>query len=103
MFGEATVEAVDEMLSRSGNVLELQTASPCVVSVTNVLSTASGYTAKFSASCGPDNKLAQIDIPLFDHVENLEEIVVVVETSATSKRFGISRQCDAPIFRLDKQ
>lgn len=102
-FGDAAGEAIDEMLSQSGNVLMLQTASPCAVTVAEVLSTDAGYTAKFSASCGADNKLAQIDVPLFDNVDKLDEVVVVVETSATSKRFGISRQCDAPIFRLDSQ
>lgn len=55
----------------------------------------------FSANCGQGNKLSQIDVALFDHLPDLEKAVVVVTTAATTKRFGINRQCDKPISRLN--
>ncbi len=67
----------------------------------SIFPTAEGREVNFEASCGLDNKIGQINVVLFDQLEALEEVVVSVTTPATSKRFGISRQCDGPIFRLD--
>jgi hypothetical protein len=83
------------------NTFALQTETPCEVRVESISPTAEGLEANFKASCGLDNKIGQIDVVLFDHLEALEEVVVSVTTPATSKRFGISRQCDGPIFRLE--
>jgi hypothetical protein len=69
--------------------------------VESISPTGEGREVNFAASCGLDNKIGQIDVVLFDHLEAIEEVVVSVATPATSKRFGISRQCDGPIFRLD--
>ena len=42
------------------------------------------------------------DVTIFESAAEIEEIEVTINTSATSKRFAISRQCKAAIFRLDK-
>jgi len=90
-----------QILGDARNTFALQTDTPCEVKVERISPTAEGREVNFEASCGPDNKIGQIDIALFDHLAALEEVVVTVTTPATSKRFAISRQCDGPIFRLD--
>jgi hypothetical protein len=89
------------ILGDANNTFSLQTASPCEVTVMSISPTVEGREVIFEASCGPNNKIGQINVVLFDHLEAIEEVVVSVTTPATSKRFGISRQCDGPIFRLD--
>ncbi len=92
---------VSLILGDPNNSFSLRTASPCEVAVESISPTSDGIDVDFVADCGPDNKIGQIDVALFDHITALEEVVVSITTSATSKRFGISRQCDSPIFRLD--
>jgi len=92
---------VSVILGDAGNTFALQTDTPCEVTVESISATADGIASIFEANCGADNKIGQIDIALFDHLEALEEVVVSVTTPATSKRFAISRQCNGPIFRLD--
>jgi len=101
VFREIADADVSLILGNPGNTFSLQAEIPCEVGVESISPTAEGLEANFEASCGLDNKIGQIDVVLFDHLEALEEVVVSVTTPATSKRFGISRQCDGPIFRLD--
>jgi len=89
------------ILGDARNTFSLQSEVPCELLVESISPTMEGLEANFEAKCGPGNKIGQIDVALFDHMSALEEIVVSVTTPATSKRFGISRQCDGPIFRLD--
>jgi len=90
-----------QILGEARNTFSLQTETPCEVTVETTSPTVEGLNVNFAASCGLDNKIGQIDVVLFDHLEAIKEVVVSVTTPATSKRFGISRQCDGPIFRLD--
>jgi hypothetical protein len=92
---------VEAILADPNKTFSLQTEVPCEVTVEGISPTSEGVDVEFVANCGPDNKIGQIDVALFDHVAALEEVVVSITTSATNKRFGISRQCDSPIFRLD--
>lgn len=48
-----------------------------------------------------EDRLRQIDVSILDEFPELEEIEVTMTTTATQKRFAISRQCEMPIFRLD--
>lgn len=100
-FGDETEANIRLLLGDPDNIFTLQTESACDVSVTGVSSSGYGLATKLFASCGSDNKLEQINVALFDHMAALEEVVVSVTTPATNKRFGISRLCDGPIFRLD--
>jgi hypothetical protein len=50
-----------------------------------------------------DDRLRQIDVSIFDQFPDLDEVEVSMSTHVTQKRFAISRQCDRPIFRLDRQ
>jgi hypothetical protein len=98
---ELSDASINRIFGNAKNTFAVQSASPCEVTVASTSPTADGLETIFTASCGPDNKIGQIDVALFDHLDALEEVVVSVTTPATSKRFGISRQCDGPIFRLD--
>ena len=100
-FDDETEASIRILLGDSDKIFTLQTETPCAVSVTGVSSSGEGLEMKMTASCGPDNKLGQISVALFEHMPTLEEVVVSVTTPATTKRFGINRQCDGPIFRLD--
>lgn len=100
-FGEATESDIESLLSDAETTFALQSEQPCEVSVVRVVANVDGLEATFAASCGADNKIGKIDVSLFDTLSHLEEVVTSITTSATSKRFEISRQCDSPIFRLD--
>ena len=101
VFGDMAVADIEALLANAGRTYTLQSEEPCTISVTDVISTSSNFKAAYAASCGPDNKLGRINVRLFDHLSELEEVVTSVATPATSKRFAINRRCDAPIFRLD--
>ncbi len=100
-FGDETEANTRLLLDDPDKIFALQTEMSCAVSVTGLSSSGEGLETKLAASCGPDNRLRQINVALFEHMPALEEVVVSVTTPATTKRFGISRQCDGPIFRLD--
>ena len=100
-FGEETEPNLTSLLGDANNIFALETERPCAVSVTSIAVDGDSVEAQFAASCGADNKLRRVNVSLFENVGNLEEVVTSVTTSATSKRFAISRQCDRPIFRLD--
>ena len=99
--GELSDFEVSSILGDPGSTFTLNTEVPCDVAIESISPTVEGVDVMFEADCGPDNKIGQIDVALFDHITALEEVVVTITTPATSKRFGISRQCDKPIFRLD--
>ena len=80
----------------------LQSEHSCSESTLSPGFNPSGLRITATADCGADNKLEQVDVTLFDTLPELDEIEVTVTTPATAKRFAISRQCDHPLFRLDK-
>lgn len=92
---------VDALFADAGNIFTVQSESECAVAVTASDRVSDAIGAHFEAHCGSDNKLGTIDITLFDHLAELDELEASVTTSATAKHFAISRQCDAPIFRLE--
>lgn len=100
-FGEMRESDLIALLGVAENTFALQTERPCAVSVTYSAANAVGLEVEYSASCGADNKFGKINVSLFEHLKQLEEVETSVTTPATSKRFAISRQCDSPIFRLD--
>jgi hypothetical protein len=101
--GKLSIPNFDDsgMLGDPNKAFSLQTEVPCELEVASISAAGEGIDVTYLANCGPDNQVGQIDVMLFDHIAALEEVVVSITTSATSKRFGISRQCDGPIFRLD--
>jgi hypothetical protein len=101
-LGDSTAEEVESILSSAGNSFTLQTEHPCTVAVTTIATSAGGVNASYTASCGADNKLGKINASLFDSFDQLDEVVTSMTTAVTSKRFAISRQCDSPIFKLDR-
>ncbi len=62
---------------------------------------AESVTAVYTAQCGSDNHLRQLNVVLFDQVAEIDEVVVVMTTPATSKQFVINRRCDKAVFRID--
>lgn len=92
---------IDALFGDAGNFFAVQSESDCEVTVTASNSVSDTMSAEFEAHCGADNKLGKIDITLFEHLAELDELEASVTTSATAKHFAISRQCDAPIFRLE--
>jgi len=100
-FGEIDESDLRSLLSDSTSIFTLESEEPCAVSVTSIGVSATGLEADFAAGCGADNKLGRINVSLFENIGGVQEVVTSVTTSATSKRFAISRQCDNPIFRLE--
>lgn len=82
-------------------IFGLQTEIECTTVDVAVDSSSGGLVAKFESRCGEGNRLRQLDVSIFDQIPALEEIEVMMTTPVTQKRFVISRQCSAPIFRLD--
>ncbi len=98
---DTTLSGIETLLASTEKTFSLQSQVPCDISVTNLNWVNDILDVRYAASCGADNKIGKIDVTLFDHIDGLEEVVTSVTTPATAKRFGISRQCDAPIFRVD--
>tara|TARA_R110002096_G_scaffold6206_10_gene28602 strand:+ start:13405 stop:13911 length:507 start_codon:yes stop_codon:yes gene_type:complete len=92
---------IDALLADAGNFFTVQSDSECLISVAASNALSDPIAAMFEAHCGADNKLGRIDITLFDRLADLDELEASVTTTATAKHFAISRQCDAPIFRLE--
>lgn len=92
---------IDQLLMNPVNVYTLQTTSPCREAVARVDHEADQLNASYTAECGAENKLEQVDVVLFENLPVLDEVLVNVITPATAKRFAISRQCERAIFRLD--
>ena len=82
------------------NVYSLQTEKDCREPEVSVAISGEHVSAAYQSYCGPDNKVGQLDIALFDALPRLDEIEVTVTTPVAQKRFAISRQCESAIFRL---
>lgn len=82
-------------------IFGLQTEIECTTTDVAIDSSSEGLVAKFESRCGEGNRLRQLDVSVFDQIPELNEIEVMMTTPVTQKRFAISRQCSAPIFRLD--
>lgn len=95
-----SIEEIEEILYESESVFSLQTEVSCNMSSSNVTSDANLINASYLTDCGSGARIKQIDVPLFDLVEQLDEVEVFVVTPATQKRFAISRHCESAIFRL---
>lgn len=96
-----TPAQLEARVSDAANVFDLQTEVACPASAARIERTEAAVTVHYQSECGSGNKIGQIDIPLFDHLRELDEVVVNITTPATAKRFAISRQCSSAIFRLD--
>lgn len=100
--GDLPPADLENLLSDQERAFALQSEMPCAISLINIDTIAETYNASYAANCGSGNKLGKVNVALFDHLADLNEIVVSVATPATAKHFGINRQCDKPIFRLTK-
>ncbi|MGI9271856.1 MAG: hypothetical protein ACR2QT_08780 [Woeseiaceae bacterium] len=89
------------LLQDVSNAYTLQTESECASTSIDVQTQDNKIVGKYSAECGPDNKLAQVDVQLFESLPALNEVEVSVVTPATKKHFAINRQCASAIFRLE--
>jgi hypothetical protein len=95
-----SIAQIEAMLSEPGNVFSLQSAAACNLTSSNVTSDANLINASYVADCGAGMRIEQVNVLLFDMVEQLDEVETFVVTPATQKRFAISRRCESPIFRL---
>lgn len=102
VVGDMPDSELEQLFSDPERSFTLQSETSCALSLTAIDVTANSLAANYAASCGADNQLGKINVALFDQWADLDEVVVSVVTPATSKHFGISRQCDKPIFRLKK-
>lgn len=84
------------------NAFTLQSTSACRKTRAEAIPTKDGLRVDYEAICGPDNKIGQVDVVLFDTLPNLDEALVEVVTPATAKKFAISRRCENAIFRLEE-
>lgn len=89
------------VLQDDSRVIALQTATECTTNKIRIESRQESIIATYTADCGADNKLEQIDVLLFESLPELNEVDVTVTTPVTSKHFAIHRQCDSAIFRLE--
>jgi hypothetical protein len=94
------IQQVEEILHEPDNMFALRPEGTCNMTSSNVTSDANLINARYLADCGSGARIKQIDVPLFDLVEQLDEVEVFVVTPATQKRFAISRRCESAIFRL---
>lgn len=95
---EARLEA---RLGEASRVYTVQSEQACTATGTRIERAEHAVIAHYESECGTGNKIGQIDVTLFDHVPELEEVVVNITTPATAKRFAINRECSSAIFRLD--
>ncbi len=59
-----------------------------------------GATLRFHARCGPETVVDELRVSVFDTLSELDELVVTVNTPATTKTFAVLRACPSPVFRL---
>ena len=100
---EQSVAVTMERLRDVNNAFTLTSDRECDAGTSAVTIEDQMIVAKHSSNCGNGSKLDQMNVVLFDRIAELDEVEVIVVTPATSKRFAISRQCDAAIYRLDKK
>ena len=89
-----------DILNDPDKVFSFQTEIPCAVNRIKVSSDAASIVANYQMDCGAETRIRQIDVLLFDIVDDLDEVESFITTPATQKRFAISRRCESPIFRL---
>ena len=98
---EFDTQSTMNLLQNVSNVYVLQTAAACGATDATVSSNDESVLASYATECGADNKLAQVDVALFDTLPSLGEVEVTVVTTATQKHFLINRQCATAIFRFE--
>lgn len=98
VFSDYTARAVLQDVSK---VYALQTETECSRAEYTMSSSAGIIAGGYTANCGADNKLSQVDVLLFDSLPELNEVEVSVVTPATQKNFVINRQCESAIFRVE--
>ncbi len=91
-----------ELLRDSHKVYSLQTENECAASSVILNETNNSVSASYESNCGADNQIGQLDILLFETLAALDDVEVTVTTPVTQKHFGINRQCDSAIFRLEQ-
>lgn len=96
----ADLNATIQALQQSENVFSLTSYNPCGAATVNIDQVEDGLEASYESECGSDNRVAQVNVQLFESIANLDEVEVTVTTTAAQKHFVISRQCDAAIFRF---
>ena len=100
LFNNGVAE-LTQILALPQNVYSLQSDQTCPQMDVSFSQNEEAVTAVYTSQCGSDNQLRQVDVVLLDQVVEIDEIVVVITTPATSKRFVINRQCDKAVFRID--
>ncbi len=100
LFETQAIERLSGILNEPDNVFSLQTEAACRSNGSDVTSGADLIVANYKMACDVGTRIKQVDVLLFDVVEELDEIEVHVATPATQKHFAINRQCDSAIFRF---
>lgn len=100
LFNNGIAE-LKRVLALPQNVYSLQSDQACRQVDVSISQNAEAITAVYTSQCGNDNRLRQLDVVLLDRVAEIDEVVVVMTTPATSKRFVINRRCEQAIFRID--
>lgn len=88
------------MLQSPQRVYGLDSEQECSTPTVRVLEAEQGVAIEYQSDCGPDNRISQVNVELFELLAGLEEVEVHVNTPATGKHFAISRLCERAIFRL---
>lgn len=88
------------LLGQPERVYTIMSETACSAAEVSVENTNRGVRAAYSAECGPDNRVEQISVGLFDNLPPIGEVEATIVTPAAQKHFAISRQCDSAIFRL---
>ena len=92
-----------DSLSDPGHVYSIPDRSDCVHSGPRVSRRDGVLVAEYESQCGQGAEIKLVNVTILDAVPEIEEVEVTIKTPATSKHFAISRQCAAPIFRLDRR
>lgn len=92
-----------DSLNDPGHVYSIPDRSDCVHSRPRVSGRDGVFIAEYESRCGPGAEIKRVNVTILDAVPEIEEVEVTIKTPATSKHFAISRQCTAPIFRLDRR
>lgn len=92
-----------DSLSDPGHVYSIPGRSDCVHSSPRVSGRDGVFVAEYESQCGRGAEIKRVNVTMLDAVPEIEEVEVMIKTPATSKHFAISRQCSAPIFRLDRR
>ena len=88
-------------LEEPGRIMTVSDGGRCEGPSLSELEAVGSQSVAFNLSCDSMVPMRQIDVTLLATIPEIDEFVVSVQTTATSKHFAISRQCPSPLFRVN--